>query len=145
MEINDVVRVKKTWQSKFYDRYWGCELHGERGVIVDIIGYKGEIEGYRVKFPAITIWDEDNEEKIIYDFVWAFPKDAVDKVSGKLESAPRRKYRTGKHLQGMQSAAQRLRQRGMKVTDIAGQLQVPEGTVKRWLYLKRQKKVRLGV
>lgn len=134
MNINDVVRVKSSWQSKLWDRYWGSELHGEKGKIVDIIGHNGQVEGCRVMFPAITISDEDNKEKVIYDFIWPFRKDDAEKVTGKLESTPRKKYRTGKHLQALQSAAQRLRQTGMKIKDIARQLEAPSKTVENWLY-----------
>jgi len=40
MKVKDIVRVKRTWHSDFYDRYIGCELHGEKGEIVDTISHK---------------------------------------------------------------------------------------------------------
>jgi len=145
MKINDFVRVKHSWHSEHYDRYYGCKLHGEKGTIVDIIAHNEEIEGYRVQFPAITIWDQDNKEKIIRNFVWPFRASDLEKADGKVQSTPRRSYRKGKQLQSLQSAAQRLRKRGMKIKDIARQLEVPEGTIKRWSHLEREKKVRSGV
>jgi len=145
MKVGDTVRVKQSWHSDHYDRYWGCELHEEKGKIVDIIGSNEKIEGYRVQFPAITIWNQDNKAKRIDNFVWPFKSTDLEKVDSELQSSPRRKYRKGKHLQSLQSATQRLRKRGMKIKDIARQLQVPEGTVKRWVHLERQKKVRSEV
>ena len=62
MKVGDTVEVKPTWCSKFYDRYWGYDLHGEKGEITEVLSRNGEIEYYRVKFPTITIWDQDNPE-----------------------------------------------------------------------------------
>lgn len=134
MKIKDIVRVKRTWHSDFYDRYIGCELQGEKGKIVDTIWQNGEIEGYRVKFPAVTIWDHDNKEKLVENFVWPFRKDDIEKADGQVKFRPKRKRRRKKQLEGLIAAAKRLRKRGMKIKDIAKQLEAPSKTIENWLY-----------
>lgn len=55
-----------------YDRCIGYDLHGEEGMIVGILSAKVKVDGYRVQFPAIIIWDQDGKEKQIKDFIWPF-------------------------------------------------------------------------
>ena len=78
MKKGDVVRVKNSWQSYNYDRCIGYDLHGETGVIVEILSAKDKVDGYRVKFPAITIWNEEGKEKQIKDFIWPFRKENLE-------------------------------------------------------------------
>jgi len=131
---NDTVRVKQTWHSDFYDRYIGCELQGEKGKIVDTLQEDGEIVGYRVKFPVITIWDDENKGKLVEGFIWPFRKDGLEKVDGEIKFAPIKKRHKTKQLKDLISAAKRLRTRGKKVKEIAQQLETPIGTIKHWLY-----------
>ena len=134
MRIKDVVRVKRTWHSDHYDRYWGCELQGEKGQIVGILLQNGELQGYRVRFPAITVWDDDNREKLVENFIWPFRKEDLEKVDGETKFAPRRKRHKARQLKDLIAAAKRLKKRGKKVKEIAEQLDAPMGTVKHWLY-----------
>jgi len=134
MKIKDIVRVKRTWHSDFYDRYIGCELQGEKGEIVDTIWQNGEVVGYRTRFPVITIWDDENKGKLVENFVWPFRKDDIEKVDGQVKFRPKRKRRRKKQLEGLIAAAKRLRKKGMKIKDIAKQLEAPSKTVENWLY-----------
>lgn len=126
--------MKRTWHSDFYDRYIGCELQGEKGEIVDTIWQNGEVVGYRTRFPVITIWDDENKGKLVENFVWPFRKDDIEKVDGQVKFRPKRKRRRKKQLEGLIAAAKRLRKKGMKIKDIAKQLEAPSKTVENWLY-----------
>ena len=79
MKIGDVVKVRNTWQSYNYDRCIGYDLHGEKGVVVGILSAKDRVDGYRVRFPAINIWDQDGKEKWIKDFIWPFRKEDLER------------------------------------------------------------------
>ena len=136
MKIKDIVQVKRTWHSDFYDRYIGCELQGERGKIVDTIR-DGKVVGYRVRFPEITIWDNDNQEIPIQNFEWPFRKEYIEPVDGEVKFKKRR-YRTGKYLQNKLKEAYELKAKGLNVSEIASQLFIPEGTIRRWVYLKKK-------
>ena len=137
MKIKDIVRVKRTWHSDFYDRYIGCELHGEKGEIVEVISHNGETEGYRVRFPKIIIWDNDNQEIPIQNFEWPFRKEYIESVDGEVKFI-KRTYRTGKHLKKRLTEAYELKAKGLSVSEIANQLFIPEGTIRRWVYLKKK-------
>jgi len=146
MKINDVVKIKDNWHSEIWEKYWKGNLYEKRGWIVEIIGYNGKIEGYRVKFPVISIPDENGNGKEIENFVWAFRPNEIELVDEKIKSRSKRVYRTGMLLQRRRKAVGEMKQRGMKIKDIAKQIEIPEGTIKRWLHLARNKeKVRLGV
>jgi len=134
MKVKDIVRVKRTWHSDSYDRYIGCELQGEKGKIVGILLQNGETQGYRVMFPVITIWDDENKGKLVENFIWPFRKDALEEVDGEIKFAPPRKRHRTRELKDLIKAAKRLKNRGKKVKEIAQQLETPMGTVKHWLY-----------
>ena len=137
MKRNDTVRVKQTWHSDFYDRYIGCELQGEKGKIVDITRYNGEVVSYRVRFPKIIIWDDENQEIPIENFEWPFKAEYIE-FSGEKLKFKKRRYRTGKHLQKRLKEAFELKNSGFNVSQIAEKLYVPEGTIRRWVYLKKK-------
>jgi len=137
MKIRDTVRVKNSWHSRLYDRYWGCELQGEKGKIVDTIWQNGQVVGYRVRFPKITIWDNDNQEIPIQNFEWPFRKEYIEPVDGEVKFKKRR-YRTGKYLEKRLKEAYELKAKGLSVSEIASQLYIPEGTIRRWVYLKKK-------
>lgn len=134
---NDTVRIKQTWHSDFYDRYIGCELQGEKGKIVDTIWENREAVGYRVRFPKITIWDDENQEIPIQNFEWPFRKEYIEPVDGEVKFKKRR-YRTGKYLEKKLTEAYKLKAKGLSVSEIASQLFIPEGTIRRWVYLKKK-------
>jgi len=134
MKKGDIVEVKQNWHSDYYDRYYGCELYGEKGEIVGVLPLNGQVQGYRIKFPAITIWDDDNKEKLVENFVWPFRKDDIEKVDGQVKFRPKRKRRRKKQLEGLTAAAKRLKKRGLKIKEIAKQLEAPAETVKNWVY-----------
>lgn len=67
MKIKDIVKVRESWHSKFWNSYWKGNLQGKQGEIVEIVGQNGNIENYRVKFPVIHIKGEDGRLKFVAD------------------------------------------------------------------------------
>jgi len=145
MKVDDMVEVRQSWHSEIWEKYWKGNLYEERGRIVEVIGYNNKIEGYRVKFPVINIPNEDGSSKEIENFIWAFRPNDIRLVSGELPIRVKRTYRTGKLLKSSQAAAYRLKEKGVKILEIAERFSASPRTIKHWLQQERQKRCKLPV
>jgi len=133
MKIGDVVKVKPTWHSDMYEKYWRDNLHGKKGKIVELISDKDRIEGYRVKFPSIKIQDTDGEPKIVENFIWPFYAKYIEPSGGVLNFVKRRR-RNPKQLKSIKATAWRLKKSDFTLAQISERLEAPIDTIKNWLY-----------
>jgi len=133
MEIGDIVKIKPTWRSRMYERYWGGELYEDDGRIVELIkGQNKETVGYRVKFPTVTTWDIWNESHTSEGFIWPFRLDDIE-----LSETTKIKFfdeerRTSAQLATTKLAAIRLKQEGISTNEIAERFNVNRRTIHRW-------------
>ena len=83
MGNNNVVIRKLGSRNKRWQWYYGVNLEGKKGRIVQVLrNSKGEEQGYRVRFPEIKIESDlwNSHKKTVKNFEFAFYKDEVGKI-----------------------------------------------------------------
>ena len=134
MKVGDIVRVKDSWHSEIFEKYWRGDLRGKRGEIVEVISRNGKSEGYRVKFASVSFLGEDDRKRVVPYFIWPFRMNDVKEVNGEIEFPHKRQRRNKQQLKSIKATARRLRKKGMKIKEIARQLEALPETVKNWIY-----------
>ncbi|MCD6318764.1 helix-turn-helix domain-containing protein [Candidatus Aerophobetes bacterium] len=136
IKINDTVEVvKQKRKSKKWKKYYGFNLVGKKGKVIQILGTQKEpYQGVKVRFPCIRI-NSGERKKPVYGFEWSFYLDEVKKIDDEIEFKQPSKRVTlkGKALESRKRAVQRLRQRGESIKDLAARYNVSKRTIWRWL------------
>jgi len=135
---NDSVIVQELGpESKKWQSYYGVNLEGKKGRIVQVLrDNKGEEQGYRVRFTEVKIETgfQNGHRKKVKNFEFAFYKDEVRKIRDDLEVLEGRIRRTRKMPESDKAAARRLSTtEGLKVGELAEKFNVSRRTIYRWL------------
>jgi len=143
METNSNVIIQNlTPKTKKRQRLWGADFEGKKGKIVKVlINSRGEKQGYRIRFPVVKIAiNEDGGRGLRKNFEYPFYNSEVSLLGEEEElmfpipgDNGERKRRTRKGRKESIKAVKRLRQEGLKVTELAKKFEVSRQTVHQWL------------
>ena len=123
--------VKQRRKSKKWSKYYGFNLVGERGKVVEILGTPKEpYQGVKVKFPCVHAG-----KKPLYDFEWAFYSDEVKRIDEevKFKQPSKKTVLRGKALQRRKEIVRELRRKGESIEDLARRFNTSKRTIWRWL------------
>jgi len=132
---DDTVQViKLRGKSKKWKKYYGFDLIGKKGKVIEILGSQNNpYQGVKVKFPCIRI-DSENGRKPVYGFEWSFYKDEIEKIDEEIEfRGPTKKIVKGKALESRKKAVQELRKKGESIENLAKLYNVSKRTIWNWL------------
>lgn len=135
---NVIVRNLTSKAKKRRKRLWGTDFEGKKGKIVDVlINSKEEKQGYRIRFPKITIVaDNDSGYKEIQNFELPFYNSEVAEIKEEIlfpNGNRERKRRTRKGRETDIKTVKRLQREGHKVNELAKRFEVSRRTISRWL------------
>jgi len=141
MDIDSNVIIQKlTPKSKKRQALWGVDFEGKKGKIVKaLINSRGEKQGYRIRFPEITIVvNEDGGISLRENFEYPFYNCEVVLLEKEEELVfpgdnGERKRRTKEGIKTDIGAVKRLRREGHKVSELAKRFEVSRQTVSQWL------------
>lgn len=136
---NVVIQNLTSKAKKHRKRLWGTDFEGKKDKIVKVlINSRGEKQGYRIKFPEVTIVaDDDGRYKTIRNFECPFYDSEVSLLKEELvfptSDNGERKGRTRKGRKIAIKTVKRLRQEGHKVNELAKRFEVSRQTISQWL------------
>jgi len=134
MEKGDTIQViAEKRKSKKWEKYYGFDLVGKRGKVLEILGTQKEpYQGVKVRFPRIEV-NSENGRKPVYGFEWSFYKDEIKKIDEEIKFKPQKTALRGKALERRKKIVRELRQKGESIENLAKRFNVTRMTIWRWL------------
>jgi len=142
MDINSNVIIQNlTPKTRKRQALWGVDFEGKKGKIVEVlVNNRGEEQGYRIRFPMIKIAaNEDGGMGERKNFEYPFYNSEVALLEEKEElifpssDNEEEKRRTQRQVTRDVAVVKRLRQEGLKITELAKRFSVSRQTIHQWL------------
>lgn len=140
MEANSNVVIQNLTSKakKRRKRLWGTDFEGKKGKIVEVlINSRGEKQGYRIKFPEVTIVaDNDKGYKKVQNFEYPFYNSEVSAIQEEAlfpDDRKERKRRTQRGRETDMKTVKRLQREGHKISELAKRFEVSRQTIHQWL------------
>jgi len=143
MEINSNVIIQNlTPGTRKRQALWGVNFEGKKGKIVEVlINNKGEKQGYKIRFPMIKIVinedggmeERENFEYPFYNSEVAFLDEKEELLFPDSDEIEEEKRRTQRQVTRDAGAVKRLKQKGIKIKELAKRFNVSRRTIHQWL------------
>ena len=137
---SNVIIQDLTLNTRKRQKLWGVDFEGKKGKIVDVlVNSRGEGQGYKIRFPMIKIViNEDGGMGERANFEYPFYNDEVVFLDEKEElifpdETEEEKRRTQRQVTRDATVVKRLKQEGVKITELANRFNVSRQTIHQWL------------
>jgi len=138
----NVVIQDLTLNTKKRQKLWGVDFEGKKGKIIQVlINSRGEEQGYKIRFPMIKIvineeggmGERANFEYPFYNDEVAFLDEKEELLFPDSDEIEQEKRRTQRQVSRDATVVKRLKQEGIKITELSNRFNVSRQTIHQWL------------
>jgi len=142
LNSNVIIQNLTAKRKKHLQRFWGVDFEGEKGKIVaELVNNQGEKQGYRIRFPVVKIvineeggiGERANFECPFYNSEVTPLEQSEELIFPDSDEIEQEKRRTQRQVSRDATVVKRLKQEGVKITELANRFNVSRRTIHQWL------------